>query len=50
MAEEKKEVSPTKEDVGYDSPDKHDIETVPGNGVLSRSLQGRHMQMIAIGM
>lgn len=49
MAEEKKEVRPTKEDVGYSSPDEHDIETVPANGVLSRSLQGRHMQMIAIG-
>lgn len=40
-------------DVAYDSngSQDHDFEAaVPEEGKLARSLQGRHMQMIAIGM
>ena len=39
--------------VVYDVDEKHghdDVEFQPASGTLTRALQGRHMQMIAIGM
>jgi amino acid permease len=47
--DEKKEAA-TLEGKSQDIYDAHDIEAEPAaTGVLSRNLQGRHMQMIAIG-
>ncbi len=38
------------EDVEYRSHGSDDVESQPASGGLTRALQGRHMQMIAIGM
>lgn len=38
------------EDVEYRSHGSDDTEMQPAGGTLTRALQGRHMQMIAIGM
>ncbi len=47
--EDIKEKMPT-EDIEYRSHGSDDIESQPASGGLTRALQGRHMQMIAIGM
>ena len=48
MEEIKGEKMPA-EDVDYKSHGSDDIEARPASGGLTRALQGRHMQMIAIG-
>lgn len=47
--EEKKEVPTGKSDEVYGGSDDFEVQPATTN-VLSRNLQGRHMQMIAIGM
>ncbi len=37
------------QDVEYQSHSSNDVEARPSSGGLTRALQGRHMQMIAIG-
>lgn len=48
IMEDIKEKMPA-QDVEYGSHGSDDIESQPASGGLTRALQGRHMQMIAIG-